>query len=176
MLFYITFRLIAHFRTNPCGHPFRGESVSDRTRLSTGKRQRYNNSPQAVSTDQVCLAINIGNSDFLLISEFSAIRAYIPGYGPSMLCYKVRYAHNVLRGAMMHKRMTITLDEAVYEGLNRRIGKRRMSQFIEDLLRPHVLDTSLDDGYQAMAADKAREAEAQDWCNSLAKDMADEAR
>ena len=77
---------------------------------------------------------------------------------------------------MMHKRMTITLDEAVYEGLNRRIGKRRMSQFIEDLLRPHVLDTSLDDGYQAMAADKAREAEAQDWCNSLAKDMADEAR
>ena len=76
----------------------------------------------------------------------------------------------------MHKRMTITLDEAVYEGLNRTIGKRRMSQFIEDLLRPHVLDTSLDDGYKAMAGDKAREAEAKDWCNSLAKDMADEAR
>lgn len=76
----------------------------------------------------------------------------------------------------MHKRMTITLDEAVYEGLNRRIGKRRMSQFIEDLLRPHVLDTSLDDGYKAMVEDAAREAEAQDWCNSLAKDMADEAR
>ena len=55
----------------------------------------------------------------------------------------------------MHKRMTITLDEAVYEGLYRTVGKRRMSQFIEDLLRPHVLDTSLDDGYRAMAADKA---------------------
>ena len=53
----------------------------------------------------------------------------------------------------MHKRMTITLDEAVYEGLYRRVGKRRMSQFIEDLLRPHVLDTSLDDGYRAMATD-----------------------
>ncbi len=38
----------------------------------------------------------------------------------------------------MHKRMTITLDEAVYEGLNRTTGKRRMSQFIEDLLRPYV--------------------------------------
>jgi predicted CopG family antitoxin len=76
----------------------------------------------------------------------------------------------------MHKRMTITLDEAVYEGLNRRIGKRRMSQFIEDLLRPHVLDTSLDDGYKAMAADEERETEAQDWCNAMAKDMADEAR
>ncbi len=53
----------------------------------------------------------------------------------------------------MRKRMTIMLDEAVYEGLNRTVGKRRMSQFIEDLLRPHVLDISLDDGYQAMAAD-----------------------
>lgn len=71
----------------------------------------------------------------------------------------------------MHKRMTITLDEAVYEGLNRTIGKDRISQFIEDLLRPHVLDTSLDEGYRAMAADTAREAEAQAWCNALAKDL-----
>ncbi|MDB5744925.1 MAG: Addiction module protein [Polaromonas sp.] len=76
----------------------------------------------------------------------------------------------------MHKRMTITLDEAVYEGLYRTIGKRRMSQFIEDLLRPHVLDTSLDDGYRAMAADQAREDEALEWCNALAGDVADEAR
>jgi len=76
----------------------------------------------------------------------------------------------------MHRRMTITLDAAVYEGLYRTVGKRRMSQFIEDLLRPHVLDTSLDDGYRAMAADQAREAEAQAWCNGLAADMRDEAR
>ena len=72
--------------------------------------------------------------------------------------------------------MTITLDEVVYEGLHRRIGKRRISQFIEDLVRPHVLDASLDEGYRAMAADKEREAEALEWCNSLAKDLADEAR
>lgn len=72
----------------------------------------------------------------------------------------------------MHKRMTITLDEAVYDGLYRRIGKRKMSQFIEDLLRPHVLDTAL----EAMAADQEREAEAQEWCNGLAGDMAHEAR
>lgn len=76
----------------------------------------------------------------------------------------------------MHKRMTITLDEAVYEGLNRTVGKRRMSQFIEDLLRPHVLDTALDDGYRAMASDKNRELEAREWCDALGKDMADEAR
>ena len=76
----------------------------------------------------------------------------------------------------MHRKMTITLDEAVYEGLYRRVGKRRMSQFIENLVRPHVLDTSLDDGYRAMAADEEREAEALAWCNALAGDVADEAR
>jgi predicted CopG family antitoxin len=76
----------------------------------------------------------------------------------------------------MHKKMTITLDEAVYEGLYRRVGRRKMSQFIEDLLRPHVLDTSLDDGYRAMATDTQRETEAMQWCNALAGDMADAAR
>ena len=76
----------------------------------------------------------------------------------------------------MHKRMTITLDEAVYEGLYRTIGKRRMSQFIEDLLRPHVIDTSLDEGYRAMAADQAREAEAIEWCNAVSGDKADATR
>ena len=76
----------------------------------------------------------------------------------------------------MHKRMTITLDEAVYDGLYRVIGRRRMSQFIEDLVRPYVVDTSLDDGYRAMAADQAREADAMEWCNALAGDMADESR
>lgn len=76
----------------------------------------------------------------------------------------------------MHKKMTITLDEAVYEGLYRTVGKRRMSQFIEDLLRPHVMDTALDDGYRAMAADQEREAEAIAWCNAIGADMSDEAR
>jgi hypothetical protein len=76
----------------------------------------------------------------------------------------------------MQRRMTITLDEAVYQGLYRTVGKRHISQFIEDLVRPHVLDASLDDGYRAMAADQEREAEALEWCNALAPDMADEAR
>lgn len=76
----------------------------------------------------------------------------------------------------MHKKMTITLDEEVYAGLYRTIGKRRMSQFIEDLVRPHVMDTALDEGYRAMAADSEREAEAMIWCNSLVEDMANETR
>jgi predicted CopG family antitoxin len=76
----------------------------------------------------------------------------------------------------MHKKMTITLDEAVYEGLWRTIGKRRMSQFIEDLLRPHVMGASLEDGYKAMAHDQDRETEAAEWTNALSKDMANETR
>ena len=76
----------------------------------------------------------------------------------------------------MHRKMTITLDEAVYEGLYRTVGRRKMSQFIEDLVRPHVLDGSLDEGYRAMAADTAREAEAQAWCNALASDGEDASR
>lgn len=76
----------------------------------------------------------------------------------------------------MHRKMTITLDEAVYEGLYRTVGRRKMSQFIEDLIRPHVLDASLDEGYRAMAADQMREVEAVEWCNALAGDMADAAR
>ena len=76
----------------------------------------------------------------------------------------------------MHKKMTISLDEAVYDGLYRTVGRRHMSQFIEDLLRPHVLDAALDEGYKAMAADQEREADALVWCNALVVDMVDEAR
>ena len=76
----------------------------------------------------------------------------------------------------MHKRMSITLDEAVYEGLYRHVGKRRLSQFIEDLVRPYVVDTALDEGYKAMAADKEREADALAWSNGLSGDMADASR
>ena len=71
----------------------------------------------------------------------------------------------------MHKKMTISLDETVYDGLYRTVGRRHMSQYIEDLLRPHVLDTALDDGYKAMAADQEREADALVWCNALAVDQ-----
>lgn len=71
----------------------------------------------------------------------------------------------------MHKRMTIILDEAVYEGFYRTVGKRRISRFIEDLVRPHVMNNSLDEGYRAMAADKERETEAKEWIDALANSI-----
>lgn len=76
----------------------------------------------------------------------------------------------------MHKKMTITLDEGIYEGLYRVVGRRNISGFIENLVKPYVTDTALDDGYRAMAADEEREAEATEWCNALAGDMANESR
>jgi hypothetical protein len=54
----------------------------------------------------------------------------------------------------MQKKLTITVDAAVYEGLYRTVGPRRISQFIEDLVRPHVLDEDLEAAYAQMAADE----------------------
>ncbi len=76
----------------------------------------------------------------------------------------------------MQKKLTITVDEEVYNGLHRVIGRRRISQFIEDLVRPHVIGADLESGYQAMAADEAREAEALAWSEALLGDVADATR
>jgi predicted CopG family antitoxin len=70
----------------------------------------------------------------------------------------------------MHKRMTISIDEKVYDGLVRVIGRRKISQFIEDLARPHVTGETLDAAYAAMAADAEREAEALAWSEALIGD------
>ena len=71
----------------------------------------------------------------------------------------------------MQRKLTITLAEEVYEGLWRRVGKRRISKYIETLVRPHVTDSSLNSEYKAMAADEERETEATEWCNALAGDI-----
>ena len=76
----------------------------------------------------------------------------------------------------MQKKLTITVDEDVYQGLHNVIGRRHLSQFIEDLVRPHVIGTELEAGYQAMAADEAREAEALEWSEATIGDVADAAR
>ena len=76
----------------------------------------------------------------------------------------------------MQKKLTITVDERVYAGLHTVIGRRRISQFIEALVRPHVIGKDLDLAYQQMARDEAREAEALDWAEATVGDLADEAR
>ncbi len=76
----------------------------------------------------------------------------------------------------MHRKLTITLDEHIYEGLHTVIGRRHISSFIESLLRPHVLKQDLEAGYQQMAQDEAREAEALEWAEATIGDVSDEAR
>jgi predicted CopG family antitoxin len=76
----------------------------------------------------------------------------------------------------MQKKLTITIDEAVYAGLHSVIGRRRISQFIEDLVRPYVLSHDLEVAYQAMAADEQREAEALEWAEALIGEVADAPR
>ncbi|MDR1482887.1 MAG: addiction module antitoxin [Synergistaceae bacterium] len=75
----------------------------------------------------------------------------------------------------MQRKLTLTIDEDVYYGLYRTVAKRRISKFIEELIRPHVTDMSLDEDYAAMANDKDREAEAAVWCESLGGEV-DETR
>jgi hypothetical protein len=76
----------------------------------------------------------------------------------------------------MAKKLTITVEDEVYEGLRRVIGARRISRFLNDLARPHVMPCEIVEGYRAMAADEAREREAAEWVENLTGDVADEPR
>jgi hypothetical protein len=76
----------------------------------------------------------------------------------------------------MKKKLTITVDELVYDGLYGVVGPGRISQFIEDLVRPHVIAEDLPVAYAQMAADEVRESDADEWSESLMMDVADEAR
>lgn len=74
----------------------------------------------------------------------------------------------------MAKKLTITVEDEVYEGLHRVIGARRISRFLNDLARPHVTGCDLVEGYRAMAADEEYEREAEEWVENLTGDVADE--
>ncbi len=75
----------------------------------------------------------------------------------------------------MQKKLTITVDEEVYRGLREVIGPGKISRFIEDLVRPHVVGEDLYAAYQEMAADEVREREALEWAEATVGDVSDEA-
>ena len=70
----------------------------------------------------------------------------------------------------MNRKLTITVSEAVYEGLHRTVGRRRISQFIEKLARPHVVPRDIEAAYRDMGADQEREQEALEWSEGLIAD------
>lgn len=75
----------------------------------------------------------------------------------------------------MLKKLTITIDVEVYEGLYATVGPRHISRFIEDLVRPHVTQHDLAEAYRQMAEDEAREAEALEWAEATLGDVGDAA-
>lgn len=75
----------------------------------------------------------------------------------------------------MQKKLTITIDEEVYKGLHKTIGPRKISKFIEELVRPHVIRPNLELAYAEMAKDKKREKEAMEWAEITFKDTDHEA-
>jgi hypothetical protein len=76
----------------------------------------------------------------------------------------------------MQRKLTITLDETVYAGLHKVVGRRHISRFIEDLVRPHVLAADLEAAYRQMAQDETREAEALAWAEATVSDVSDDPR
>lgn len=76
----------------------------------------------------------------------------------------------------MQKKLTITVDEQVYEGLHRVIGRGKISGFIESLVRPHVVEGDLEAAYRAMSEDEGREAEALEWAEGTISDASDAPR
>jgi len=86
-----------------------------------------------------------------------------------------RYTYSTrIRRCMMQKKLTITIDEEVYEGLHKTIGPRKISKFVQELVRPHVVRPNLDSAYADMAKDKKREKEAMEWAEATFKDVAHE--
>ncbi len=71
----------------------------------------------------------------------------------------------------MHKKLTITIDEEVYRGLHKELGPRRISQFIEDIVRPHVVKSELIAAYVEMAQNEEREREALEWAEGTLGDF-----
>ena len=66
-------------------------------------------------------------------------------------------------GRNMQKKLTITVDDDMYDGLYRLVGPRRISHFIQELVRPYIVAQDVARGYAEMAADEEREAEALEW-------------
>ena len=76
----------------------------------------------------------------------------------------------------MQRKLTVTIDEEVYDGLRAVIGPRKISHFIEELVRPHVVKKDMYAAYKEMAADRVRESEALEWAEGTFGDLNNEKR
>ncbi len=72
-----------------------------------------------------------------------------------------------------YKKLTITVERSVYEGLHRLIGRGRISAFLNNLARPHVVEEDLEHAYAEMAQDEERETKALEWSENLVTEPGD---
>ena len=76
----------------------------------------------------------------------------------------------------MQKKLTITIDEEIYQGLYEKVGAGKISSFIELLLRQHIMDDYLESAYAQMSQDAGREEEAHSWAENTLGDIENETR
>jgi hypothetical protein len=76
----------------------------------------------------------------------------------------------------MRKKLTITIDQQIYDGLYRIAGRRRIGRLIESLVRSHLGEAHLNAAYREMAQEEARESEALEWIEAVVGDVGDETR
>ena len=74
------------------------------------------------------------------------------------LATTVIYVYNTY----MTKKLTIPVSDEIYEGLHRRVGRRKISRFIDDLARKHVIDRHRADYWLTASKQELRRAYAQE--------------
>ncbi len=73
------------------------------------------------------------------------------------------------------RKLTISIDDRVYDGLHAMLGRGKIGKFLEELARPYVVKDRLGESYAQMAADADLEAEAREWVDEFADDPHHEA-
>lgn len=72
----------------------------------------------------------------------------------------------------MSKRVNLYIqDEILWENFSKLVGRGNISKWIENMIRPLVDKSSLANSYKAMARDKEREQEANEWINGTFGDV-----
>ncbi len=73
---------------------------------------------------------------------------------------------------MHHRRKHVESGDESPHSKRNRAGRRRISRFVESLVRPHVVGKDLEAAYRQMAQEEAREAEALQCAEATVGDVA----
>lgn len=72
------------------------------------------------------------------------------------------------------KKVTLMLDEQVYNALRKKVGGRGIGAYLSQLARPYVVESDVEAGYKAMATDEIYETEAKEWVEGTQNMIDDE--